>query len=467
MSAKKILMVSSRILVILIILLKPVKAGAGEAEPGTWIENLDLSQLSKNANIADDSITLELCIEIALENSPVVGYKSWKIKEVNALRSEAASQRWPSFRGVGSYYHYSDTQRLAAPRRLGYPLIYTDDMLSWNLVVTLPLFTGGRITNEIEALEFSRQSAEHNLDYARQELIYKITSVYFSILKQHKIIESLDFSRTTLEGHLKRVRELIAAKKAAELDELRTEVRLANINQKIEQESNILSIHNRSLANLMGLKEIDFNVRPKSELPFEETEMDLEKSLNTAFSNRADYHAALKEVEAQAKRIKAANASYWPSISVYASYGAKQAVGSFIQPPGIDGIEDIGQFGLFFEFPVFEGGKKKAAVALEQARLASWKERLREMELAIRHDVEAAVLNLVSTGKRIAAIEKAIEQAGESLRIEMEKYNLGKGSITDIFDAESALFEVQSIYFVAVADYNIYKAKLKFVQGRL
>jgi outer membrane protein TolC len=413
------------------------------------------------------SLTLKQCIERALENNPVIEYKNWKIKEVNAQIKKAASQRWPSLHGVGSYYHFSDTQRLAVPRRQDYPLIFTDDMLSWSLVMTIPLFTGGRITNEIVASELSRRSAEHSLDYTRQELIFKVTSVYFSILKQHKIVESLDFSRTTLERHLQRVKELIAAKKAAELDVLRIEVRLANIMQKMEQENNILTIHNRSLANLMGLKEIDFNIPPQSEIQFEETEMDLEENLNMAYSNRADYHSVLKEVEAQAKRVKAAHAAYWPSLSLYASYGAKQAVGSFIQPPGMDGIEDIGQFGFFFDFPFFEGGKTKAIVAQEQARLASLKGRQRELELAIRLDVEAAILNLVSTRKRILAIEKAIEQASESLRIELEKYDLGKGSLTDIFDAESALLEVQTIYYVALADYNIYSAQLNFVQGIL
>jgi len=463
---KKILLDSSIVLVMLIILIEPVKAGRRAADADNGRENLSASQLS-NAGPILDSLTLKQCIEIALENSPIIGYNSWKIEEMNALRNKAASQRWPHFRGVGSYYHYSDTQRLAPPRRPDYPLIFTDNMLSWNLVMTVPLFTGGRISNEIEATVLSQQSAEQNLDYARQELIFKITSVYFSILKQHKIVESLEFSRTTLEEHLKRVRSLIAAKKAAELDELRIEVRLANIMQQMEQENNILSIHHRSLTNLMGLKEIEFNIAPQSELRFEETETDLEKNLKIAYSNRADYRSILKELEAQAKRIKAANSSYWPSISLYASYGAKQAVGSFVKPPGIDGIEDIGQFGLFFELPFFEGGKTKATVAQEQARLASLKEKLREMELAIQLDVEAAVLNLGSTGKRISAIEKAIEQASETLRIEMEKYDLGKGSITDIFDAESALLEVQTIYYVALADYNIYKAQLNFVQGKL
>ena len=428
-------------------------------------ENLPVFAQSECVGVIQDSLTLKQCIKIALEHNPGIGYKSWEIKEVNAQRDKAAGQRWPGLRGVGSYSRYSDTQRMAPPRRPDYPLIFADNVLSWNLVISMPIFTGGRITNEIRAFELLQQSAEHRLVFTRQELVFNVTSVFFNILKQRKIIKSLDFSRSTLNKHLKRVKELIAAKKAAKVDRLRMEVRLANITQKMEQEKSILAIQNRVLANLMGVKEINFIVFPYSELPFAEVKTDLEECLHKAYLNRADYRAAQKEVEAQDKRVKATRATHWPSISLYGSYGAKKAIGSYIKPPGVNGLEDIGQVGCIFEIPFFEGGKIRAHVNQEEAKLASLKERFRELDLKIRLDIESAIYNLISTSKRIVAIEKAIEQANESLRIEMEKYNLGKGSITDILDAESALLEVQTSHTIALADHNIFIARLRFAQG--
>lgn len=423
-------------------------------------------QQSKIISPIQDSFTLEQCINIALENNPGIGYKRWEIEAVNAQRNMASSQRWPSFSGVGSYYHYSDTQRLAPPRRLDYPLVFTDDVMAWNLVVSIPIFTGGRITNEIEAAKLLQQSAKHRLVYTRQELIFNVSSVFLSILKQRKIIKFLDFSWMTLEKHLKRVKELIDAKKAAKVDMLRMEVRLANIKQKMEQEKNFLAIQNRFLANLMGVNTIGFTISPQIELQFVEIEINLEESLNRAYANRADYHAAQADVKAQAKQVKGTQAAYWPSVSIYGSYGAKKAVGSYIKPTGANGLEDIGQLGCFFEIPFFEGGKIKARVSQERAKLALYKEKLRELELKIRLDVESAIFNLLSTRKQILVTEKAIEQANESLRIEMEKYNLGKGSITNILDAQSALLDVQTSHYIALADYNISIAQLQLAQGQ-
>jgi outer membrane protein TolC len=117
------------------------------------------------------------------------------------------------------------------------------------------------------------------------------------------------------------------------------------------------------------------------------------------------------------------------------------------------------------DIPIFEGGRIEARVRKEKARLSAAQERLRKLELQVRLDVETAVLNIGSAGRRVEAIEKAIEQADESLRIEREKYDLGRGSITDVLDAQSALLDSQTNYYRALADYSTALAQLKLAVG--
>ena len=90
----------------------------------------------------------------------------------------------------------------------------------------------------------------------------------------------------------------------------------------------------------------------------------------------------------------------------------------------------------------------------QRAELAAAQERLRKLELQIRLEVEMAVLNVTSSQERVFATEKAIEQAKESLRIERQKYDLGKGSISDVLDAQSALLDSQTNYYRALAAHN-------------
>jgi RNA polymerase sigma-70 factor (ECF subfamily) len=63
-----------------------------------------------------------------------------------------------------------------------------------------------------------------------------------------KVIESLEFSRKALQEHLTRVQDLIAAQKAAKVDQLRTEVRIADLKQRLAQEHNVVAVQQRVLA---------------------------------------------------------------------------------------------------------------------------------------------------------------------------------------------------------------------------
>jgi len=79
--------------------------------------------------------------------------------------------------------------------------------------------------------------------------------------------------------------------------------------------------------------------------------------------------------------------------------------------------------------------------------------------------VETSISNGRAARERILAYERALTSADESLRIEREKYNIGKGSITDVLDAQSALLDSQTNYYRAMADYNTALAQVRLAVG--
>ena len=409
--------------------------------------------------------SLERAVAIALSRNPDVGAAVADVDAATAQTDVASAARWPSVHGVGGYSRYQDDQRLSPATRNGELGVFTEDVFNADLVLSLPLYTGGRITNEIRASELLRQSAEHRMARTRDEIVFNVSSVFYSILGQRHVIESLEFSRKTLDEHRKRVNDLIAAQKAAKVDLLRTEVRLADLDQRIVREKNTLAIQQRVLLNLMGVENIEERFDVQGELTSSEVKVNLEESLAAAQAQRSDYLSAQAGYEAQARRVDVARGGHWPTVSLRGTYGGRWAGHASDAPAGTDRVEDAGTIGLSIDIPLFEGGRISAQIRQEQARLRAAQERLRKLELLVALDVQTAVLNITSARERITATEKAIEQAKESLRIEQEKYALGKGSITDVLDAQTALLEAQTSYYRALADYNIAIAQLRLATG--
>ena len=442
----------------------PASAAAAFAEAAPEVDPA-AAEAAVAAAAWSEPLDLERAIEIALANNPDLAAAGWEAIAAAARRDHAAGERLPAVSLEGGYVRHLDEQRLLPVRRPGDPAILSRDIASGDIVLTVPIFTGGRIVNQIRAAELQYLAQTQRLARNRQELIFNVSSMYYGILVQGRVIESLRFSRRTLEEHTKRVEALIEARKAAEVDRLRTEVRLADIRQRLVREENLLSIQHRALANLMGIDggphppqlRGDLAARGDEEVPA------LDAALAAAWSRRGDYLAARSALQAHARSVDAARAAHWPQVVLQGSYGERWAVG----PTSGSGDlrDDIGRVGVAVRVPVFEGGRTRARIREQRALLAAAREDLRRRELAIRLEVETALLNVRSSRERGEALRRAVDQAAEGLRIERQKYELGRGAIVDVLDAQAALLEAESNYHRALADFHTAMAQLRLATG--
>jgi len=417
------------------------------------------------ANLPERTMTLQQAIEIGLANNPDVVAAEWDAVAAQARQEHAFGERLPKISLIGEYNHHLDEQRLLPVRQPGDPAILSRDIFSEDIVVSLPLFTGGRLTNQWKAANLLKEAAAHGLARTREELVFNISSVFFSILAQRHVIESLEFSRKTLEEHVKRIDALIAAQKAARVDRMRTEVRLADIQQQLVRDENLILIQRRLFANLLGLEDAIENISLGGGLGLQNSSIlpELEEALAAAWYARDDYLAARATLEAQARNVDIARAGHWPTVSLQGAYGGRWAAGATTGTG--DEFGDVGSVAIVMEIPLYEGGRINADVREQRAELAAAQERLRRLELQVRLEIETALLNVESSSERAAAIQKSIAQAKESLRIEEQKYNLGKGTIVDVLDAQAALLESETTYYRVLAEYHTAMAQLKLAMG--
>ncbi|OIP43860.1 MAG: hypothetical protein AUK25_00260 [Desulfobacteraceae bacterium CG2_30_51_40] len=419
--------------------------------------------------LPQEPIALRDAIRIGLENNPDIAAAEMDENSAMAQYDLAFAERLPNIKAVGGYLHYSDDQRLVQATYNGEPGTFGSDIASADITLNLPLFTGGRIINQVNAAELLHKASGQRLARTRQELTFNISSVFFNILAQQRVVESLDFSKNVLEENLRRVKALISAKKAAKVDLLRNEVRLADIRQRLVREQNTMAVQYRILANLLGVggepnkpPAIQGDLLSREEVDIPECASALDK----ARSQRGDYLAARLLLEGLARSVDSARAGYLPTIALQGSYGERLALGSATGPTsGLDRGEELGRIGIVAEIPLFDGGRTGAKVREQLSRLGSARERLRKLELQICLEVETALLNINSSRERILGTQKAVDQAKESLRIEGLKYEAGKGSIVDVFDAERALLDSQVNYYRSHADLKTAMAQLKLVTG--
>ncbi|RLC32382.1 MAG: hypothetical protein DRH32_02925 [Deltaproteobacteria bacterium] len=447
----------------------PAVAADFHPKPAVNTVKKDAGKTGSTDNVQRNALTLKMAVDTAIANNPGLAAARHETEMAEARHTQALARALPSVSAMGGYTHYTDDQRLMPPNLNGDPGVFGDDIYSADIVITQPLFTGGRLIKEIGAAKLLALAAEHRLSRTKKELVFNVTSVFYSILAQKKVVDALKFSKTTMDEHLRRVNSLIDQKKAARVDRLRTEVRLADTEQKLTAAENLLAIQTRVLANLMGIRAdlIDASGLEGDLAEALQPQVDTERSVSAAFKNRSDYLAARAALEAAAKKVDAARAEHWPSVTLEGTYGMRWAHNPSDYPAGTDRSDDLGRVGVFMKLPVFESGLISGKVKEERAALGVARERLRALELAIRLEVETAALNIRNAHKRVVTTKKAVDQAEETLRIEREKYELGRGSITDVLDAQSAMLDSQTGYYKALADFNTAIAQMRLATGEI
>ena len=435
----------------------------------TTSPSLPVKEQPAQKTAKSSGLTLQECIETALANNFELAASKSDADVSAAQHDGAQAGLWPKVALVGNYTHSMDELRLAQATYNGEPGVFAKDISSGELAITFPLYTGGRITSDISAAELLKKASEHKLAFTREELVYNISSLYFGIIAQRHVIDSLVFSQNVLNEEKKRITQLLNTQKAAQVDLLKADVRLADIEQKLTQEKNTLAITQRVLVNLMGTEGTDPATVVAGELILPGQTMDLSPyTVTQALKNRQDYLAAQAAFEAQQEKVSGVKSGYLPTVSMKGAYGRKFALDPTRDEKWASNNDTSAEYasvGLVFELPLFEGGLTNAKVREENAKLSSLQFRLRKLEKQIELDMETALLNTESARSRISSSSVGVKQAKESLRIERMKYELGKGVITDTLDAQAALLLAQVNYYRALAEYHTALAKLRFMTG--
>lgn len=425
-----------------------------------------LGQTADARPMAIGALSLDQIVAFALTHNPEIAAAGYDSEAASARLQGARGARLPRIGIEGGYTRYSDDLRLTGARYNGEPGVFGDNILTADLVLRLPLYTGGRLAAEMRAAELLEASAGQRLARTRGDLVYNISSLYYGQLAQARLIESLGFSAKTLEGQLKRVNALIAGRKAAKVDALRTEVKLADIRQRLLREKNSLTVQRQALLNLMGAASVsdDFALAGVLQPPATEVRS-FELLAASALERRPDVLAARTEYAAQMARVEAARAGYRPSLNLVGAVGNRIMGHPTQHPAGLQSNDDAARIGITFEIPLYDGGRTGARVDEENAKLGAQRERLTRLQLQIRLEVETAYANLSSARERLASTDKAIALAEESLRIEEEKYALSRGTAQEVLDAQSALLDTQTNHIRALADANAAAAQLALATG--
>ncbi|MGM0577891.1 MAG: efflux RND transporter permease subunit [Myxococcota bacterium] len=411
-----------------------------------------------------ETLTLEQAVEHALEHSPDLEASRADVDRLEGAARSAKAPRWPRL-DLDAAGTWSEEPHGLVPGAAG-PVQRTDHWLGRTGVsASYLLLDFGGVDARVRAALEEVSAGESLLARREQEVAFEVARLFLSALAVEDLIGAAEATRESLQAVREATADLMEAGRAARVDALKVEVRVARVESRLSE----LRAERRTLRAALAATVGWEGEAPPTPAWRDTRDADNLDAPRGAPEDRPDVAARRLRQRAAEDRVEAAKRAWYPEVRVQASYDL--LFGPDPQPmfPGGDDAawEDDTVVGLSLTLPLWEGGRRRGD--LEQARAAARQARAasRAQRLAARRQVETARADLASAKAQVEANETAVRQGREAVRVEKLRYSAGKGVVNDVLDAEAALLEAEAGLRRARRQVEIAHLSLRLALGTL
>jgi len=130
---------------------------------------------------------------------------------------------------------------------------FQDKILNYGVRVTLPLYTGGRIQKEVSVAEAGVAASRAAAELTRQELIFNVTSAYYTYFRLREVIKANQALVRSVEESRRIASQRAKIGRAARIDVLRLDARLSAVESQLTVARNNLDRIAETMKALLAL----------------------------------------------------------------------------------------------------------------------------------------------------------------------------------------------------------------------
>jgi outer membrane protein len=374
-----------------------------------------------------------------------------------------------------------------SPSRSGLYESQNQSNSSFSINTSTPLFTGFRISNEIERDKLDLKAATENLAKAKEDLSLNIASLFLQVLFNKELLKVNNEQLTLSQEQVEKTKILVESGKVPRSQSYDIEAQAAKDEVSVIEAKNNVALALLDLAQSLELEKTDaFDVyAPEIDNVIEEYMSSVQPPqviFNNALNSKPVIKAQEYKVQSAEKALNIAKSGYLPNLNLnmsystgyYYVYGLKDYIddetGLPIHPTNEafsrqfrnNGKEHIG---LSLSIPIFNRFSVRNQVRSAQLNINNQQLELSNIQKTLYKEIQTAYLNATAAQEKFRASEKAVKAAAESLQYAQQRYEVGKSSVFEFNEAKTKLVQNQSEQIQAKYDYIFRTKILDFYNG--
>lgn len=430
------------------------------------------------ALIAQDTSNLSLkhALEYALQNYSEARKARLDIENANYLIDEVRSAALPQVNGNAGLNYNPLLQMSALPGELnptdpGKTLLVAFGQ-KWNanagVSINQNLFNQAIFTG-LKAAKSTREFYILNAQLTEEQTMEKVATSYYQVLVQRQQITTVDSNISITEKTRNVIEGLYNNGLSKKIDVDRLDVKLSNLKSQRQQAINAVFQFENQLKFFIGMP-IDQPINIENETIDIQNLGELLQDDNANLDHRSELLVLKKQFELLELQRESIKAELYPTLSLSGSYSYQGVSNQFPIFRGLDkGANwfDVATIGLSLRIPIYNGNATHARLKQSDVAIRKLKEDISYSKQGINLGFENAKTQISNSLINLNRQQKNENLAKTVLNNTQNNYTQGLASLTDLLDAQNALFEAQNSHSASLLEFKLAEIQLIKAQGRL
>ncbi len=388
-------------------------------------------------------------------NAPALKAANANAKIYSANRLEGLGRLFGSVDAFSQLQYFNDnrlTRPISPPINFA-TLPYDSKQIGYGLSLTLPLDINGQIITQLNSLTHQEHAAAYDAEHVRLTLLDQAAALFHGIESISGKLYALNKQEAAISKQLKVTITAIKVGRRAGVDSLRMQAELSNIKGQIAEANGTDTRLRAYLAALLNQPDFSDSVSPPVNQPGNIKSSDFE------INDRPDIKSIKEIVLAANSGVASAWESFLPKAFIQGSWMVNQGFNG----KGKDA--PFWQVALTIDLPIWTGLTRAARIQKADAKQLAANEKENVLKESAIAELESAFGDWNSSKEQFLAAENSFKAAKEVERIQTERFNQGRLSVTDYLDAEAKLSFARASYYAALSHWWQADDSLRLAQG--
>lgn len=409
-------------------------------------------------------LTLQSAIQIALDENPTIRVAEKDIELKKVANTEAWQSLLPTLDGSVSLSHSIKVAEIKTSMGSFKMGMDGSTTAQGGITLALPLFAPAVYQN----MKLTKEDillAQEKARGSRLDLVNQVKKAYFGALLSSDSYEVMKKSYSVAKENFDVVDKKFQVGKVSEYDKISAEVQVRSMNSAMVSAETGKTLALLQLKVLMGIDpETEIAIKDslkayEKELTLINAEYQADELANNSTMRQLDQNMTLLE-----RTRKLLNTNFMPTVAMQLQ-GQYQSMSNdnwnvfkYRYSPSLT-------LAFSLSVPIFHASNftklksNKIMIAqLEDTRLNTQ----RQLNMA----AESYRQNMASNIAQVESNAEAVKQANKAVDISSKRYEVGRGTILELNQSETAQTQAELTYMQSIYDYLVNKANLDYTLGR-